>query len=264
MLDLTPRRVVSVALQKEFMSSKKFLKNKFQFFIIFATFQLSGRRPVTTIVSRGGKIFLIVSVFPLRDELDFVHQITDNYTLTDQFYPKYDSETIFFVYNFLLKSKIICFTAKIMVLVFYKLMIKSKTHDIYIHDGPGTFSKRLNLNRSWVNLSSNQAYCKFYSIDDRKSIIEARELLDFYAIQPDVVHVHVFGKKSVMLPPCSAKPLQDSVNDELNLHCIYNITSTSGYVNLSISELALDGFNWKSIFYECFLGGAAFTFELIV
>ena len=94
--------------------------------------------------------------------------------------------------------------------------------------------------------------------------VEARELLDFCAIQTDIIHVHVSGKQSVMLPPCGGKPLQNSVNTELNLHCIYNITSTSGYVNLSISELTVNGFNWKYIFYECFLGGAAFTFDVTV
>ena len=50
---------------------------------------------------------------------------------------------------------------------------------------------------------------------------------------------------------------QADPNDQ-NLLCVYNITSSSGYINLSITEMTVRGFDWNSGFYDCFLGGAAF------
>ena len=230
---------------------------------------MSGKRSVTTIVSITNKIYLIVSVFPLRDELDFVHQITDNHTVAYQYSPPYGVDGIItFSLSFLWKSKLFSYTARIVVLVFYKLQIKLKTQkSLYIYDGPGIFSKLLTLTNSLFLLLSNQAYCVLYSLEDMSwydSKIKVTELLDFYAIPADVIHVRLLDNNPVSLPPCSAEPLRDSKYKDLNLHCIYNITSASGYVNLSISELTVDGFDWISNYYKCFMGGAAFIFNGVV
>ena len=93
-----------------------------------------------------------------------------------------------------------------------------------------------------------------YSLEDISEYIKVTELLDFYAFPADVIQVRLFDNNpAAILPPCDA---------ELNFHCVYNITSSSGYVNLSVSELSVGGFGWNSNYYECFLGGVAFTFDV--
>ena len=206
-------------------------------------------------MSQTSKLFLIISVFPLRDRLDFVHQVADNRTVTYQFsYPLETNALPSFVHNFVWKFRLFTYTARIVVFVFYKLKLKLKTQQsFYIYDGPGIFSKMLTQNSSTILPSSNQVYCVLYSLEDFSEYIPETELLDFYAFPTDVIQVRLVDNDPVILPPCNA---------ELNFHCVYNITSTSGYINLSVSELTVNGFDWNSNYYDCFLGGVAFTFDV--
>ena len=101
------------------------------FFIIL---QLTGRRPITTIVSQTNKIFLIISVFPLRDELDFVHQVSDNRTVTYQFSNPSETHVIpSFVHNFVWRFKLFTYTARIVVYVFYKLKLNPENPAKLLH-----------------------------------------------------------------------------------------------------------------------------------
>ena len=245
-------------------------------------FQFSGRRPITTIISQKPSVLLKFSVLPLKDKLDLVHQMTENSTVTDQSNTDYSRFESKFRYNFLWKSKLYQSTARIVVPVFYKLRIRMNPNNtIYIHDGPGTFSKRMRLHIPLLLLSSNQAFCILYSLKDMGNTTHFDQVgLRYDAEYADVIHVHVSGNEPVRLPPCVAESAKTSQQKEShlknrkthlklssiyeadpkdrNLLCVYNLTSTSGYINLSITEMTVRGFDWDSGFYRCFLGGAAF------
>ena len=110
-------------------------------------------------------MYIILIIFPLIDELDFFHQITDNYTVTHQFNPDYASTRPKFLLSFLWKSSIFWYSAKIVMLPFYKLKIKLETqNNFYIQDGPGSFSEGVNIRyKGFVLLSSNQAFCTLFT-----------------------------------------------------------------------------------------------------
>ena len=43
-----------------------------------------------------------------------------------------------------------------------------------------------------------------------------------------------------------------------NIHCIYNITSATGYINLTVTQLTTTGYDWNSAFHKCYFSGLAF------
>ena len=239
---------------------------------------------MTTIISQKPSVWLRFSVLPLKDKLDLVHQMTENSTVIDQSNPDYPRFERKFRFNFLWKSKLYQNTARIVVPVFYKLRIQiNPNNTIYIHDGPGAFSKRMRLHVTMLLLSSNQAFCILYSLKDMGNTIRFDKVgLRYDADYADVIHVHVSDNEPIGLPSCLAesakisrqkefhqKPLKPSSVHETdpkdrNLLCVYNLTSASGYINLSITEMTVRGFDWDSGFYRCFLGGAAFRTALHV
>ena len=237
---------------------------------------------MTTIISQKPSVWLRFSVLPLKDKLDLVHQMTENSTVIDQENPDHFRFESKFRLNFLWKSKLYQSTARIVVPVFYKLRIRTNPNNtIYIHDGPGAFSKRLRLHESLLLLSSNQAFCILYSLKDMGNSIRFDQVdLHYYAQYADVIHVNINDNEPIHLPPCVAESAKTSRRNEFhqkswktqvksssiheadpkdrNSLCVYNLKSTSGYINQSITEMTVRGFDWDSGIYRCFLGGAAF------
>ena len=108
---------------------------------------------MTTIISQKPSVWLRFSVLPLKDKLDLLHQMTENSTVIDQSNPDYFRFEHQFRFNYLWKSKLYQSAARIVVPVFYKLRIRSNPNNtIYIHDGPGAFSKRLRLHVCFINI----------------------------------------------------------------------------------------------------------------
>ena len=240
---------------------------------------------MTTIISQKPSVWLRFSVLPLEDELDLVHQMSENNTVTNQSNPHYYRSKNQFRFNFLWKSRLYQSTSRIVVPVFYKLRIKvNPNKNIYIHDGPGIFSKCLRLHFPLLILSSNQAFSILYSLKDIGNSIHFDKVnLGYYSEYDNVIHVHISGNEQMYLPPClveSAKTSRpkwfgrknhfkpSSVDQadpkDRNVLCVCNLTSSSGYINLTITEMTIRGFDWDSGFYKCFLGGAAFRTVLHV
>ena len=127
---------------------------KLNVFFFQIHFQFSGRRPMTTIISQKPSVWLRFSVLPLKDKLDLQHQMTENNTVINQSNPDHFRFERQFRFNFLWKSKFYQSTSRIVVPIFYKLRIKvNPKNTIYIHDGPGVFSKRLRLHIPLLLLS---------------------------------------------------------------------------------------------------------------
>ena len=167
---------------------------------------------MTTIISQKPSVWLRFSVLPLKDKLDLLHQMTENSTVIDQENPDYFRFERQFRFNFLWKSKLYQSTARIVVPVFYKLRIRMNPNNtIYIHDGPGAFSKRMRLHVALLLLSSNQAFCILYSLKDLGNSIRFDKVkLHYYAEYADVIPVYISDKEPIHLPPCVAESAKTS------------------------------------------------------
>ena len=235
---------------------------------------------MTTIITSKPSVWVRFSTLPLHDELDLIHQVTENNTVVKQTPTRYYKWDDRFVAGFVWKSKLHHISSRVVVAVFYKLRIMlNQNNTIYVYDGPGVLSERLKLNTALLLLSGNQAFCVIYSLIYMGKYFNFKTVnLKYDADYKDIIRVHITDNRPVILPSCDmqskrvphkklfhsedkSKKLEiDSGNK--NLFCTYNITSTSGYINLSISDMRIRGFDWGSGFNPCFLGGAAFRTAL--
>ncbi len=176
---------------------------------------------------------------------------------------------------FIWKSKVIVLTTRIVVSVFYRLVVTG-TSEIHWFDGPGFHSTNFHLQNYTVYMSTFQAFAAIYVENTKGSYklfkyykYEQYELR-YYAISLDVKNIQVPEKGDIVLPPCMAEsPKVFQVLDDIknrilqpksnNFHCVYNLTSKSGFVNLSISQMIYSGpYFTEPRFQECLYGGVAY------
>ncbi len=125
-------------------------------------------------------------------------------------------------------------------------------------------------------MSTFQAFAAIY-IENRKGNYKLFKYyqyeqyeLRYYAISVDVKNIPIPGKGSIVLPPCTTESpkvfhvLDDTKNRFLqpksnNFHCVYNLTSKSGFVNLSITKMKYIGPDFtEPEFQGCLYGGVAY------
>ena len=164
----------------------------------------------------------------------------------------------------------------------------SLTHSqgIHIHYRPGMLSDQVNHNNSGIHLSSFQAFVvlfiqKLWNYYHDTHYAEFG--LTYFAGKVKALEIYIPMPQILSLPPCTteklttADTLQKSQKqnklldkseenwDHGNLHCVYNITSERGYVNLSITKLTYIGYNFddllpKTRFHgQCYQGGVTLT-----
>ena len=179
------------------------------------------------------------------------------------------------------ESKIYLYTSGILVPVYLRVTVLLKyPNGIHVHDGPGMNSDQINNNKSVIHLSSFQAFVVvFTNIMSNKYEMNQSEFgLTYIGRYTAATKVHIDNSQTLNLPPCT---VLRSINTELhkmsdmregnlhhvNLHCVYNITSDSGYVNLSIAQLTYIGVHYEHLIFSrswirkymhCLQGGVAF------
>ena len=219
-------------------------------------------------------------ILPFFDKLEAVYQVTGNNTMTynDNKLREYDRNK--FQLFLLWKSKIYLFTSRIMVPLHVRLILYLKhPHGIHVHDGPGMNSEQVYHKRSVIHLSSFQAFVVVFTDtwNSRYDIYSWELELSYKSREIKAIKVHINNSQTLDLPPCTNfrhnyMELHKMSNTgghlfKGNLHCIYNITSNIGYVNMSISQLTYIGIYYDYLHFadefiaNCYHGGVAFKLQ---
>ena len=221
-------------------------------------------------------------ILPFLDKLEAVYQVTGNNTMTyntDKFRTSARYVPDIFQLFLLWKSKIYLFTSRIIIPLYVRLTLYLKhSFGIHVHDGPGMNSEQVNHKSFVIHLSSFQAFVVVFTDtwNSRYEMYPWELGLNYKSRKIQAIKVHINNSKSLDLPPCTDfrhnyMELHRMSNTEEghlhngNLHCIYNITSNIGYVNMSISQLTYVGIYYEDYQYDyrmnCFYGGVAFKVQ---
>ncbi len=237
-------------------------------------FQLRGRRPTTTIISYDMESILTIYVLAYVGKISLIYQVTDNRTVTHQKHPLY--KLGYFSLYFIWKSKVVVLTTRIVVSVFHRLVVTGTT-ETHWFDGPGFHSTDFYLQNYMVYMSTFQAFAAIY-VENRKGSYKLFKYykyeqyeLRYYAISVDIKNIPIYEKGNTVLPPCMTESpkvfqvLDDTKNKILqpksnNFHCMYHLTSKSGFVNLSITKMTYSGPDFtEPSFQGCLHGGVAYN-----
>ena len=157
----------------------------------------------------------------------------------------------------------------------------------HVHDGPGIHSDQINhqsrlfkyrsdVVQKWLDLhlSSFHAYIVFYTKNYPDTLLDYLNHLNYqchllyHARHVNQIQLVVSNSTIFPLPPCTNtlmldKKLWDERRRYLqntNLHCVYHVTSETGYVNLSITKLTYSGYDLSGPLWVsglCYEGGVA-------
>ena len=186
---------------------------------------------------------------------------------------EFNSRILYLMWN----SKIHLITTRIKVPVYLRLIvILADPRGIHVHDGPGLLSKNMNRGNSFIHLSSFQAFIIIYKIrwESTEKLIDYG--IKYYTRKVQHHNISVSTSQVSILPPCTSQmhsnmePLSVYVaRHHGNKHCVYNLTSNSGYLNLSVTNLRYIGPNFyrsgfratNKFILHCLQGGLAYEIE---
>ncbi len=246
-------------------------------------FPLRGRRPKTTLISQGTKTLINTHILPFIGKLDLVFQVTDTHTVTRHRIPSFCPTRQVLVMSFVWKLKIAVSTSRILVPVRSRLVISVDqdyvtSGGIELFDGPGKRSDKITRILPEMQLSSYQAFVVVFSNNlMSKGALNSWEKyrLDYkpYPIKPRKVVVPV--GRSMSLPQCTPRfhenvPQEQGHCVNTNCHCVYNIFSWSGFVNVSFKHITFRGPDipdtyrlelherWRFYRRDCIYGGVGY------
>ena len=223
-------------------------------------FQLTGRRPKWNFISHGSVLRIHMFLLPYLSELEISYQVTDNSTVAKQSLPDISAILKPFSPFLIWKSAFVVKTCRILAPVYRRLSLYTpKPRQFYLYIGPGILSPRILWESNWFHAPTFQLFLILVTpIDNTKN--EPR--LDFGARHVTLNKIHITNYSSITLPPCSNHLVSNLK------HCIFNITSDQGYVNLSISKLSYMGSDFSYTvpvrdpdLRACVQGGVAFSLE---
>ncbi len=186
-----------------------------------------------------------------------------------------------FRYAFYWKSTTVVSMCVVMVPVYLRLtVLLSQSRGFQVHDGPGLESDQVNHNSSVIHLSSFLAFVllltRTWPDQSNTSLYLHIFGLKYFGRQVSD-NYHLSGSNVVELPSCGNSEYQIStvksqlknqkkrhLQNKNNVHCVYNITTHIGSINLSIKSFTLLGLPFKltgaNYFRtECLSGGLAFN-----
>ena len=236
-----------------------------------------------TVISQSCRIIMILYTFAYVGRLHILYQVTDNHKITRQstqnFYPG-------ILHPYLIwKRKMYISTSKVVVKVYLRVTV-SLMHNqgIHVYDGPGMLSDKVNHDNSVMHLSSFQAFIVLF-IQKPWNYVQGTHHTEFgvtyFGRKAKALEIYIPKFQILSLPPCTIEKLTTAVilqksykqNKLLNkkeenllhgnLHCVYNIISERGYVNLSITKLTYIGYNFDDLLprstflVQCYQGGVA-------
>ena len=178
----------------------------------------------------------------------------------------------YFYFYLTWKSKIFVSVARICAHFYDRLILYFQhPHSMHVYNGPGVHSDLINLyNKPIIHLSSFQAYVVLYanSLPNNLFHVELSKYSVFYASNKmNQIKIHISNSTFLQLPPCTNTVMSNkklwTVRNLLknNQHCVYHLTSETGYVNLSITKLEYIGYDLigykRAQMYQCAEGGVA-------
>ena len=186
---------------------------------------------------------------------------------------EFNSRILYLIWN----STIHLITTRIKVPIYLRLIvILADTRAIHVHDGPGLLSKNMNRGNSFIYLSSFQAFVIIYKIKWESTEILSDYGIKYYARKVQHHNISLATSQVSILPQCTSQmhsnmePLSAYVNRHHgNKHCVYNLTTNSGYLNLSVTNLRYTGPNFyrsgfsptNKFILHCLQGGLAYEIE---
>lgn len=243
----------------------------------------------TTIISRKNLFEMQLCIQLFSGRLIFFCQIIDNFTVAQQCYNitpwqkrkspwsnPYLSMTCMLL--LLWKQKVHLYESKIIVPFTRIIRITlSQPEGIHVHDGPGIHSDQVNNGSTAIDLTSFLAYILYYYTD--KSYKWCQFYVQYESCNSTNDHIHLSQRqisehKSFHCSTLATEQNQrsypaHSIRRTLhhpNKHCVYYITSETGYVNVSVTQLFYNGYNsWDPEFYDnenpCVEGGVTFEYN---
>ncbi len=171
------------------------------------------------------------------------------------------------------QTRLVVISTRIVVSVFDRLQVFGHVWNSTLwYDGPATHSKSFFLQGNVrVHMSTFQAF-----VEIRTNVrswqcyyLDKTHTITYIGIKREIKSTAIPEKGKVVLPPCTkelsriygSKTFPYRVyleQNSRNLHCIYNLTSDYGFINLSISKVTYSGPDFVDTGYQnCLYGGVA-------
>ena len=221
---------------------------------------MTGRRPKSVFISQGPELRIHMFVLPFMGEVEIIYQVTGNTTIQEQSHP--DNSLKPFQPFLIWKSRFVVKSYRILVPVYCKLTLYSvKSGDFYVYAGPGIRSSIYLWRDPQLHLPTFQALLILIE-KNYPSVSSKIPHLKYRAQNVSHYDIHVSNFENITLPQCTHEVHKYK-------HCVFNITTEHGYVNVSVTRLTYIGVDFKyprsirsSDFRECLQGGVAFSLEM--
>ena len=199
-------------------------------------------------------------VLPFMSELEIIYQVTDNTTVQKQTH--HNNSLKPFQPYLIWKSRFVVKSYRVLVPVHCKLILYSpQSRDFQVFAGPGSRSSIFLWRGRRIHLPTFQALLILVEKID-PGVTSETPYVKYGAQNVSPYNIHVSNFENMAMPQCSNEVHK-------NKHCVYNITTEHGYVNVSIIKLTYIGPDFKyarpsrsSDFRECMQGGVAFSLEM--